>query len=150
MNFSVYTFGGSDESNRIYDANLRRLRLSSRKGKMVLSRVSPRAGTKPTPRFGHTLNFYFPAQLLLLFGGQAQNSRFLNDFHVFDLRQREWSEVKMEDPLLSLKRAHHSCDVLDGRIFVFGGINGEGFLGNEILSFALEDQGHRMRPQFLL
>lgn len=59
--------------------------------------VDPKAGSKPSPRFGHAMFCYF--QYFIVFGGQNQKGQVLGDIWVFDTVAEKWTFVTdNEDP----------------------------------------------------
>jgi hypothetical protein len=79
----IYLFGGEDTTARndlwAYSIDSNRWR-----------QLSPN-GTKPDPRFGHTLNFDPIGRRLLLFGGQSTG--FFSDIWAYDIASNQWSRL---------------------------------------------------------
>ena len=147
--YSVYMFGGYDATGRLADSELRKARFSSGSMKIVFSRVTINGSYKPQSRFGHTLNFYCPAQLLILFGGQTHEQQFLSDMHLFNLNTHIWNEVQINHPFITIPRAHHCLEVVDKQVFIHGGVNHDGYIPGCVYQFSLEDQFNPLPPAFL-
>lgn len=149
-NHQVYMFGGCDSYGNLYDSHLRRLRFTSYSGKLCFARVSVKSAYVPQPRVGHCLEFYLPAQMLILSGGKTRAGRFLRDLDIFDLGASTWQSVEVDLTGLCYERAFHSLTVVHDRVFIFGGINSEGYLSGSVLEFMIEDDKHPLRPKLIV
>ncbi|KAJ3449531.1 serine/threonine-protein kinase edr1 [Anaeramoeba flamelloides] len=85
-----------------------------------------RGRQRPMARDGHT-TIEIGDGRILLWGGSSGGENFLKDLWTMDPREMRWKkqEVKGKTPG---PRSGHSMDLVDGRIFVFGGLGiGENF-----------------------
>ena len=57
---------------------------------MIETIGSEKSQNKPLGRYGHTMNYYSPANLLVVFGGQSLSGEYLNDLHFFNLGTKSW------------------------------------------------------------
>ncbi len=86
--------------------------------------ISPKNGTRPAPRAGHSAIFFEGA--MYVFGGTGEDGEPRNDLWKFDLATETWTEIqKPKDPHVYWPqgRAGHSA-VLDsaaGIMYIFGG-----------------------------
>ena len=149
-NVQVYMFGGYNSKGKFYDNHLRRLKFTSHSGKLIFKKIPVKGLYTPKARIGHCLEFYFPSQMLLLSGGQSRQGKFLNNLDIFDLISHSWQAVEVENTMLSLPRAHHSIGILNQEIYIFGGINSEGYLSGSVMSFGIENMAFPLRPKFLI
>ena len=90
----MFVFGGIYDPIRMFCYPLRRRNLNDL-WRMDLQNIQALSwecieakGKPPSPRHGHTMNHL--NGLLIIFGGQDDNNRFLNDLIVFQIEQREW------------------------------------------------------------
>ena len=59
---------------------------------------------------------------MLIFGGCNASGTFFNDAHVLDTRTFTWHRPKQLNTAPA-PRYHHSCCSINGRAFLYGGIN---------------------------
>lgn len=149
-NFQVFMFGGCDAVGAFYDNHLRKLKFTSSSGKLLFTKVPVKGQYRPEARIGHCLEFYLPAQMLVLSGGRTKSGRFLSDLDYFDLGTSTWQSIEINSTELSHKRAHHCMDILNEQIYIFGGINEEGYLSGTLFEFRLENPKYPLRPKLLV
>ena len=106
-------------------------------------------GKTPAPRTNATLNFYEDLQVLILFGGKndLNNGVFYNDFHVFDLENFSWSRVIIYDKI-PCERAEHSSVIFANKLYIFGGINMNKYMGSDFYVINL-DLWEKKRKKYL-
>ncbi|KAJ3444155.1 serine/threonine-protein kinase edr1 [Anaeramoeba flamelloides] len=103
---------------------------------------------RPMARDGHT-TIEIGDGRILLWGGSSGGENFLKDLWTMDPREMRWrkQEVKGKTPG---PRSGHSMDLVDGRIFVFGGLGiGENFyddlsmlsIGDDVDKFVKKEEG---------
>lgn len=76
----------------------------------------------PSPRLGHTCSMV--GDLMFLIGGRADPLNILNDVWVFDIAKSEWKLLECNGCLFPPSH-RHAAAVIDAKIFVFGGLNGD-------------------------
>ena len=131
----LYVFGGMD-NERKYRNDLKVLRLGKRPLDFVHLKTT---GTPPSPRVNATLNFYEELHLLILFGGknETHSKLFYNDLHVFDLETCSWSKVTIFDKI-PVERGEHSTVIYGNKMYIYGGINMDKYLGSEFYIINLD------------
>ncbi len=142
----VYIFGGIDSDRNIKN-DLKVLRIGKRPLDFVTIKTK---GYTPLPRMNATLNFYEHLNLLILVGGKDDSlgKLFYNDIHVFDLENFTWINVKILDKLPT-ERAEHSSVIHGNKIFIFGGINMNKYLGSDFYVINLDFwDKKRRKPMF--
>lgn len=88
------------------------------------------AGTPPSARAGHTCAVVWPDTNILIFGG-GYIDKVYNDVHMLNTEKLTWSRPADTGNVPS-PRTGHSMNVLEGRIFVFGGCDSQGLMYNDI------------------
>eukprot|EP00201_Polytomella_parva_P013925 CAMPEP_0175051406 /NCGR_PEP_ID=MMETSP0052_2-20121109/7782_1 /TAXON_ID=51329 ORGANISM="Polytomella parva, Strain SAG 63-3" /NCGR_SAMPLE_ID=MMETSP0052_2 /ASSEMBLY_ACC=CAM_ASM_000194 /LENGTH=626 /DNA_ID=CAMNT_0016315687 /DNA_START=865 /DNA_END=2742 /DNA_ORIENTATION=+ len=78
-------------------------------------------GTPPSPRTQHSATLLAP-NLILIFGGCNSSGVFFNDSFVLDTRNFSWHRPQHLNSTPA-PRYHHTCNVLNNRVFLYGGIN---------------------------
>lgn len=102
----IFLFGGQDfegTKNDLWSYSLTDRRWTA---------VNPVGGTKPQPRFGHTLVFDSTRRRLILFGGQAGG--FFSDVWAFDITDVSWRQLSRDD-VGPTRRYGHSAIYETGR-----------------------------------
>lgn len=114
----IYLFGGTDDDDRKndlyeYDIYTNSWSLLPSKGQVPL----PRSGAKGV-HFEHKLFF---------FGGyQKKSGNFYKDLFYYDLIRKEWTDVgSRQSGDRPSQRTDHTVVLWDGRIYVYGGYDGQ-------------------------
>ncbi|KAK9459920.1 uncharacterized protein V1516DRAFT_467098 [Lipomyces oligophaga] len=121
----LIVFGGDTrvDGNAEFDDNLYFLNTSTLKWSRALV-----AGGGPGGRYGHTINII--GKRLFLFGGQ-RDSTYLNDLYFFDLSKSQvgeparWQAIRPLADISPSVRANHTTTVFGGKLYLFGGTNGQ-------------------------
>ena len=149
----VYIFGGKYSDYR-YNREVYCLKIGK---KPVEWRKLNCFGKAPPPRILCSMEFCEDANLIVIHGGrydinatqgsptfknkQANISDIsddfaFNDLWILELSRLEWTKVPLViDGLNSIKvfnRCGHSSFIVDKRLYIFGGINAEGYIGSHI------------------
>jgi len=98
-------------------------------------RVEPAdpAAPVPRPRHGHAA-VAMPGGLVLIHGGAGADGDALDDAWVLDVAGRAWARVptaRAATPAPPPRFSHAAALTADGRVFVFGGCNGDGAFLND-------------------
>ena len=126
-------FGGIDDE-RCVNNEFKILKI----GKKPLEWVTPIVkGTLPEGRQNATLNFYEALNVLILFGGQNQRQEYLNDLFVLDLDTFNWMKVLLYQDIPMI-RSEHCSAIINNQLVIFGGINGEIYVGSDIFIVNLD------------
>ena len=97
-------------------------------------------GESPRPRRGHSTTYDPVTNTLLIFAGVYGYSRYLSDMFILKLSESFWESVTYTGPLTPTPRAYHSASLLNGRLFVFGGLMSGDKVTAEMLVFGLESK----------
>ena len=94
-------------------------------------------GTKPTPRYFHSMNFYEPGNFLIIHGGRNDyngENYALDDTFIFDLELFQWHKVHLLgiDKNSILPRCGHSSAIVGNQLFIFGGMNNNSYIGSSM------------------
>ncbi|KAJ7527897.1 hypothetical protein O6H91_16G075100 [Diphasiastrum complanatum] len=85
-------------------------------------------GKPPPPRESHTATL-FGYDRIVVFGGSGDgDGNYLNDVHVLDLKNMEWSRPSVKGELPSCRDSHTSV-VIGEQLIVYGGDCGDRYLG---------------------
>ena len=126
-------FGGID-NDRNMNNELKILKI----GKKPLEWMNPVIhGIQPEGRMDSTLNFYEALNVLILFGGQNYRQVFLNDLHVLDLDNFNWTKVTLYEDI-PMERGEHCSTIVNNQLFIFGGLNAERYVGSDIFLISLD------------
>lgn len=78
-------------------------------------------GSPPSPRTQHSA-VMLSSSCMLIFGGCNSQGTFHNDAYILDLQSLAWSKPQLLNTAPA-PRYHHSCNVVNGKCVVYGGIN---------------------------
>ena len=96
-------------------------------------------GTQPPPsrRYGHTMVAH--DRHLYVFGGAADNN-LPNDLYWFDLETHTWDIVQAApDSHIPSGRLFHHADIIDNKMFIFGGTIDNNVRSGELFSFSFSN-----------
>lgn len=116
----LYIFGGKTSKGHATN-HLKNIKLGSRP--LIMSTLHP-SGTPPKARYGHTMNYFSHLNSLVIYGGMNDSfkGRFYDDIFLLDLEMLSWVKVDILGPSVPGK-AMHSSQLIDTKIYVFGGID---------------------------
>ena len=93
-------------------------------------------GIAPCPRFDCSLNFYERGNILIVHGGRTiknQHENGINDTYFLDLFNFNWIQVEyFNDKYMVPPRYFHQSVVFAGNLYIFGGMNGNNYIGTEL------------------
>lgn len=123
VGFHIYIFGGNDGKRMLNDVNI----LNTETLTWVLPPVIKYGDVIPLPRAGHasTVFNHGSSQYLCVFGG-GNGEKIYNDTYIYDIENGNWIRPPIKGVLPST-RCGHTCDYIDGKVYVFGGTNGTKF-----------------------
>jgi N-acetylneuraminic acid mutarotase len=125
---SMFVFGGN--TTQVSFNDLWELSIST----STWSQVRVSSGVSPSGRVGHTLTA-LGSRLLLLGGREYATNHFDPFLHSFNIRSKTWSAVPLRGG--NSVRTGHCATVHAGRLLVFGGLNDEAHLLDDLTSVAL-------------
>ncbi len=81
-------------------------------------------GVAPSPRYQHSMVYYQEMNILVIYGGkyysQRHGSGLLSDLFVLHMENLCWMNVEMFG-MGCQPRAAHAVEIIDSKIFIFGG-----------------------------
>ncbi|XP_047965506.1 rho GTPase-activating protein gacHH-like [Salvia hispanica] len=77
-------------------------------------------GTPPTPRIGHSCTIV--KDVLLVFGGLAEENILMNDLHIFRISSNEWIAPVVRGFIPPARKFHNATFIDRNLIFIFGGV----------------------------
>lgn len=124
----IYMFGGKNHED-LLEPNLYILKVD--KVKLEWTTQST-VGTLPCSRFNHIMKCLPNISCLTIFGGQNFDGEpYLNDVFQLSLRKKFWVKIKVTGEGL-LHRSSAVASYHGNRLFIFGGINNEGYCSTEL------------------
>jgi N-acetylneuraminic acid mutarotase len=94
-------------------------------------------GTPPSARYGHSATLHGDG--MYVFGGIDSSKNALSDFHVFNFKTNEWSQVKATGSLPG-PRYHHSAEIFDNRLVIIGGQTAISSFLNDFIEFSFDSK----------
>lgn len=126
----VYTFGGIsklDPVSEIYTINLETLECKALEKK----------GYWPPPMSSHTAVINPETKKVYIYGGFIKYSPTSN-IHEYNVATNEWNKLTITAPLPP-SRSCHAASFFQGSMIVYGGINAEGDLLNDLWIFNIAE-----------
>ncbi|GFP87936.1 tip elongation aberrant protein 1 [Phtheirospermum japonicum] len=118
----MLVFGGTNGSKKVNDLHVLDLR------SMEWARPECR-GSLPPARESHSCNV-IGNEKLVVFGGSGEGeANYLNDLHILDLRNMEWSSPIVRGNVPAPRDSHSSVAV-GNKLYVFGGDSGDRYQGD--------------------
>jgi len=79
---------------------------------------------KPSARYHHS--GVVCGKVMYIFGGCRSNKQYFNDLYSFNFESKTWTEMKPTLPPTMNPRAGHAMFCINNKIFVYGGVGGDG------------------------
>lgn len=131
--FDVYLFGGINEVNELLDNKLYQLGMKNQI--FYLKEVEITGSYKPLKRFSHSLNSSKTQRQLIMIGGKSETGQILGDINIFDFGKKTWTLQQLKENNFSNGITDQCCEVYDNCVFVFGGIDRNGFRTSKLSFF---------------
>ncbi|XP_057778814.1 tip elongation aberrant protein 1-like isoform X2 [Salvia miltiorrhiza] len=120
----MLVFGGTNGCRKVNDLHI--LDLLSREWTRPECRGDP-----PCARESHTANVVGDEKMVIFGGSGEGEANYLNDLHVLDLNNMEWSSPEVVNKgSVPAPRDSHSAVAVGHRLFVFGGDSGYRYQGD--------------------
>jgi hypothetical protein len=134
----LYVFGGKSKDDHKPNNTLRVLRI----GKKPLEWITlDTKGEAPSPRYMCSLNFFEEGNYLIVHGGrndlETKSSAF-NDMFICELYRLEWLRVVFNNNIKAVNRYNHGAAISGKHLIIFGGMNGNNFLGSGLFVVNLD------------
>lgn len=93
-------------------------------------------GKPPCPRYGSSLVYVQSLESVFLYGGRnnmidQKQKGFFNDMYVYRVYSNEWMECTCINSE-QIPRANHCTFLKDTKLFLFGGLNYEGYCSSQM------------------
>ena len=133
----LYVFGGKNNISINNDMWLLRI------GKKALEWVKLFIlGKSPCPRYSCSMNFFEKGNYIIIHGGKTiknEENVALNDTYLFELYRYEWIRVDYGEKEKNVRpRFSHNSVICGNKLFIFGGINDETYVGGSFFIINLD------------
>ena len=140
--FGLYVFGGKMKngiSNKMFV-------LKIGKNPCEWIEINDFKGKSPCERYFHSMNYYEKENFLIIHGGRNDNIKTgenyaLNDTFIFDLDLFEYKKINVlndDKNFVVFNRCCHSSVIFNNKLFIFGGLNNENYVGSSFFIINLE------------
>ena len=147
----IYIFGGKISSNGPINNNIYVIKIGIKPFDIIQLKTS---GIPPCPRYDSSLNFYEKRNMLIIHGGRNNNKECengLNDTFILDLYQLSWTQVEYyNERYIARPRYFHQSIEFEGNLYIFGGIEGNNFIGSELEVIDLNSNEKCLRERLML
>ena len=144
----IYIFGGISSHDGPINNNLYVLRIGRKPLEWTILRTE---GNSPCGRYDASLNFYERGNMLVIHGGRTikgENDDVLNDTFILDLSSLNWIEVEYYNKKYVVpQRYSHQAIIIKGDLYIFGGINGNKYIGSEMFILDLHSNSRCMKEK---
>ena len=141
-NYGLYVFGGKTKngiSNKMFV-------LKIGKNPCEWTEINDFKGIAPCERYFHSMNYYEKENFLIIHGGRNDyfktgENYALNDTFIFDLDLFEYKKINVlnEDKKFTVfNRCCHSSVIFNNKLFIFGGLNNNNYVGSSFFIINLE------------
>ena len=147
----IYIFGGKTSDDGIINDNLYVIKVGTKPVEIVVIKAN---GVPPSPRYDSSLNFYEKGNMLIVHGGRTNKGEFkngLNDTFIFDLHSLTWTQVEyFNDKYIVPPRYFHQSVVFAGELYIFGGMNGNNYIGSELEVIDLNSNFSCIKEKYII
>lgn len=147
----IYIFGGKISSSGPINNNIYVIKIGIKPFDIIQLITS---GIPPCPRYDSSINFYEKGNMLIIHGGRNNNKECengLNDTFILDLYQLNWIQVEYyNEKYIARPRYFHQSIEFEGNLYIFGGIEGNNFIGCELEVIDLNSNERCLREKFML
>ena len=137
----IYIFGGIISDEGPINNNIYVLKVGKKPLEWIIIKTD---GCPPCARFDSSLNFYERENILIIHGGRTLNGKYengFNDTYILNLLSLNWIEVEYFDKTcIAPPRYLHQSIIIDGDLYIFGGINGNNYVGSEMFILNLNSK----------
>ena len=135
----MYLFGGRDEKGPKNDLYV--LLIGKTNLKWVVPNIS---GKPPSPRYGHSMNYYPDQNIMVIFGGRNDEnfSKYgescLNDVWLLYLEKFIWCKWDPPCGFIPIARYTHCSELCGHSIMIFGGLSKHNYCNADIYKLELD------------
>ena len=147
----IYIFGGKLSNEGPINHNLYLIRIGTKPLEAVIVKTN---GIAPCPRYDSSLNYYEKGNILIIHGGRSNNNgseNGLNDTFIFDLYHLIWTQVEYFNYKYNVTpRYFHQSVIYGGNLYIFGGMNGNKYVGSELEIIDLNSNSKCLKEKIIL
>ena len=127
----IYIFGGIDEN-----LNCSNDVLIITRGKPLQLYKAITKGRPPAPRCETTMNFFEKLNMVVIYGGKNEHSKYgpyFNDMYFLDVETLTWVKIELNSNENFYPRGGHCACIVENEIIIFGGNNDQFLLKTDLL-----------------
>jgi len=103
-------------------------------------------GTPPSPRYNHAMKFFKYLNCLIIYGGRNDEMNCcFSDIFALNLESLIWTRLNNFDNKYNECKCSFASDLYKTRMLIFGGINFNGFIDNDLYVVEFDDSGQKKR-----
>ena len=147
----IYIFGGKISNEGPINNNLYVIKIGMKPLEIIILKTT---GIQPIPRYDCSLNFYEKGNMLIVHGGRSNKGEFengLNDTFILDLYYLSWTKVEYFSNKFNVPPKYfHQSIVFGGNVYIFGGMNGNNYIGSELEVIDLNSNQKCLKEKYTL
>ena len=127
----IYIFGGIDENLKCTNDIL-----IIKRGRPLQLYKAIIKGKPPVPRCESTMNFYEKLNVVVIYGGKNEYSKYgpyFNDMYFLDVEILTWIKIELNSNDNFFTRGRHCSCIVDNEIIIFGGRNDNFLVKTDLL-----------------
>ena len=127
----IYIFGGIDENLKCSNDIL-----IIKRGRPLQLYKAIIKGKPPVPRCESTMNFYEKLNVVVIYGGKNEYSKYgpyFNDMYFLDVEILTWIKIELNSNDNFFTRGRHCSCIVDNEIIIFGGKNDNFLVKTDLL-----------------
>ena len=111
------------------------------------------AGQPPSPRYGHSMNYYPEKSIMVIFGGRNDENfgqygeSFLNDVWILYIETLTWTRWNANCSIKPVPRYLHSSEIQGHSLMIFGGLSESNYCRTDVYSLDLD--GPKRMPELI-
>ena len=127
----IYIFGGLDENLKCTNDIL-----IIKRGRPLQLFKAITKGKPPVPRCESTMNFFEKLNVVIIYGGKNEYSKYgpyFNDMYFLDVETLNWVKIELNINESFYPRGRHCSCIVENEIIIFGGYNDNFLLKTDLL-----------------
>ena len=127
----IYIFGGLDENLKCTNDIL-----IIKRGRPLQLFKAITKGKAPVPRCESTMNFFEKLNVVIIYGGKNEYSKYgpyFNDMYFLDVETLNWVKIELNINESFYPRGRHCSCIVENEIIIFGGYNDNFLLKTDLL-----------------
>ena len=127
----IYIFGGLDENLKCTNDIL-----IIKRGRPLQLFKAITKGKAPVPRCESTMNFFEKLNVVIIYGGKNEYSKYgpyFNDMYFLDVETLNWVKIELNINESFYPRGRHCSCIVENEILIFGGYNDNFLLKTDLL-----------------